>query len=365
VATCVICKRTGDDIAKILSLCKDCILEGSSEALGQSAAAHAASRGGFGLPIEPPRAPEGALCRICVNACRIPDGEVGYCGARENLDGELTGGDAEGAVVGMYHDSLPTNCVADWVCPASGGAGYPRFTDTKDPEYGRANLAVFYKACTFDCLFCQNWHYRRDSITGVKHPPSELAEAAGPTTRCICFFGGDPTAQVEHALAVAREARTLAADRILRICWETNGSVTRSYLDQMAEISLESGGCIKFDLKAFDDSLHRALCGTTNRQTHQNFRYLGEWVARRPDPPFLIASTLLVPGYVDAEQVGKIAALIAGIDPEIPYSLLGFHPDFEMSDLPPTSRRQAEDCAEAAARAGLKRLHIGNWHLLH
>jgi pyruvate formate lyase activating enzyme len=72
----------------------------------------------------------------------------------------------------------------------------------------------------------------------------------------------------------------------------------------------------------------------------------------------------MVPGYVDEEEVGAIARFIAGLDPTIPYSLLAFHPQFKMSDLPVTSCQQAERCKEAAEGAGLKRVRIGNVHLL-
>ena len=132
----------------------------------------------------------------------------------------------------------------------------------------------------------------------------------------------------------------------------------------MAELSVESGGCIKFDLKAWDDSLHRALCGATNRRTLRNFEYVGGWISQRPDPPPLVASTLLVPGYVEADQVEQIARFIARLDPSIPYALLAFHPGFEMSDLPTTSRHQAESCLAAARGVGLSRVRIGNVHLL-
>jgi pyruvate formate lyase activating enzyme len=78
----------------------------------------------------------------------------------------------------------------------------------------------------------------------------------------------------------------------------------------------------------------------------------------------LIASTLLVPGYVDVEEVEQIARFAASLDPSIPYSLLGFHPQFHMDDLPMTSREHARRCEEAARSAGLTRVTIGNAHLL-
>jgi pyruvate formate lyase activating enzyme len=72
----------------------------------------------------------------------------------------------------------------------------------------------------------------------------------------------------------------------------------------------------------------------------------------------------MVPGYIDAREVSSIAGFIAAVNPEIPYSLLGFHPAYRMTDLPPSSRRQARECLEAARRAGLSRVKVGNVHLL-
>jgi pyruvate formate lyase activating enzyme len=134
--------------------------------------------------------------------------------------------------------------------------------------------------------------------------------------------------------------------------------------DQMVELSLQSGGCIKFDLKAWNGNLHRSLTGSSNKQTLQNFRRIATHIPHRPEPPLLIASTLLVPGYVDAQELGKLAAFIASCDPAIPYSLLGFHPHFYMHDLPRTSVGHAEEAAAAAQAEGLRNVRVGNRHLL-
>jgi len=132
----------------------------------------------------------------------------------------------------------------------------------------------------------------------------------------------------------------------------------------MAELSLKSGGCVKFDLKTFDERLNLSLCGITNKRTLENFAYVAKLIDERRNPPLLVASTLLIPGYIDEEEVGKIGEFIASLNPIIPYSLLGFHPHFYMSDLPTTSRSQAEACKEIAEQKGLKNVRIGNLHLL-
>jgi pyruvate formate lyase activating enzyme len=72
----------------------------------------------------------------------------------------------------------------------------------------------------------------------------------------------------------------------------------------------------------------------------------------------------MVPGYIDAQEVGRIAEFIASLSPQIPYSLLAFHPDYKMTDLASTSRKQARQCLDAAKKAGLSRVKVGNMHLL-
>jgi pyruvate formate lyase activating enzyme len=187
----------------------------------------------------------------------------------------------------------------------------------------------------------------------------ELASAADQSTFCVCFFGGDPSSQMPHALSVSRQL----ADKKVRICWETNGMMNPKYLQKAVDYSLRTGGCLKFDLKAWDEKLHIALTGISNKNVLKNFQSAAERSLERTDPPLVIASTLLVPGYVEMEQVSRIAAFIASLNPEIPYSLLGFAPRFYMSDMPFTSAWQAREAEFAAREAGLVNIHLGNAHL--
>ncbi len=127
---------------------------------------------------------------------------------------------------------------------------------------------------------------------------------------------------------------------------------------------MASGGCIKFDLKAWSKELHIALSGVSNKRTLENFRLLAEYVEKRPLPPFLVASTLLVPGYINKEEISRIAAFISSLSQDIPYALLAFHPQFMMNDLPPTSKRHAQECLAEAKAQGLRNVRLGNIHLL-
>jgi len=349
-------------------VCRACIRD-DSEALRVAHEAHATSRARFNLPPTPPRDSDGLLCGGCANDCRIGEGRFGYCGLVANVGGKVVryGGVPQQAILEWYYDPLPTNCVAWWFCPGCTGAGYPKYSYTQGPEVGRLNLAVFYGACSYDCLYCQNWHYRHNaSKLNPKMSAEDLASKATAEVACICFFGGDPSPQMPHALRTSEIALERAAGRILRVCWESNGYMKKEYAHRAAELSLKSGGTIKFDLKAWDERLHVALCSVSNKPTLENFKMIGEsYFEAREEVPLLTASTLLVPGYVEEAEVYSIASFLAGVNPKIPYTLLTFYPSFIMNDLPTTDRKVAYACLEAAKRAGLERVRIGNVHLLH
>ncbi len=348
---CAVCGQTGM-IAEQLGVCLACIRRATPEAAERVAAAHVRARKPFGLPGHPPRSADGAQCKLCVNRCQIGEDEKGYCGSKINRQGRIQ--HLWGAGTGLldwYYDPIPTNCVAAWIC----GARH---------DYGCRNLAVFLRACSFDCLYCQNWHFK----AGRRPRPmtaADLAARANNLTSCICYFGGDPAPQAPYSLLVARLALARRRARPLRICWETNGSENPAVMRTMGRLALVSGGTIKIDLKAIDDRLHQALTGSSNAWTLENIRLLAAMMADAESaPPLLVVSTLLVPGYVDADEVAAIARFLAALNPSVPYALLAFHPQFLMADLPPTSRQHAQACHQAAMAAGLRQARLGNVQLL-
>jgi len=364
MGTCHYCGVSAVTVSDVIGFCADCIRAHFESVGPEIRSVHDHSRRRFGLPEDPPRAADGLSCKLCMHECRIPEGETGFCGLRRVEEGRIRGGRPHEGNLSYYYDPLPTNCVGCFVCPAATGCGYPKYAVKKGPESGYNNLAVFYHACAFNCLYCQNYHFKTKTSSTKKISARQLAHAVKKNTACICYFGGDPTPQILHAIKTSKIAINDAKGQILRICWETNGAMQSPFLDMIAGLSLKSGGCIKFDLKAWDNSIHQALCGVTNNKTIENFRTLAGMTKQRPEPPFLIASTLLVPGYVDEPEVAAIARFISDLNPEIPYSLLAFYPQFYLNDLPTTSRYHALRCKAAAESAGLQRVHVGNLHLL-
>jgi pyruvate formate lyase activating enzyme len=342
----------------------DCLVSHADKIYSDIEGIHRQARQRSGMPGSPGFTEGDAVCDRCANECAPVENTAGWCGVREKRAGGFLGGDPETGRVHYYRDGLPTNCVASTVCPAAKDWGYPRYSTRRGPEYDKYNLAVFYYSCGFNCLFCQNWQYQEGALLQPYTSAGRVVEAVDGDVTCICFFGGDPSPQMPHALAVAKEAIRRRDGDVLRICWETNGSMGSAYLGEVIALSLDTGGIIKFDLKAWSEPLHVALCGASNLQTLLNFKQVAAHVEKRKDYPLLVASTLLVPGYIDAGEVSQIAAFIAACNPEIPYALLAFAPAYKMTDLPTTSRAQAERCEAAALEAGVKQVILQNKHLL-
>lgn len=365
---CKICGAKSKTISSIIGVCVDC-LRRNPDALKIALKTHEKSKSKYGLPSQPPKDKDGLKCSLCANECVIPKNGYGFCGLVRNINGRLIrlAGTPNKAIVEYYYDELPTNCVAEWFCPGCTGRGYPKYALKNGPEYGYYNLAVFYGACNLDCIFCQNWSYRNLTYNLAPTMSAKtLASKVNEKVTCICFFGGDPSPQISHALATAKMALKWAENRnrILRICWETNGLMNSRLLEAATKISLKSGGIVKIDFKAWSPSVYKALTGVDNSKVLENIKIVSKYIDERREVPLLCISTLLVPGYVDEYEVRMISRFIASIDPEIPYSLLAFHPDYLLTDLPPTSRRHAYNCLKIAREEGLKNINIGNIWLL-
>ncbi|MBW1692122.1 MAG: hypothetical protein JRJ70_15520 [Deltaproteobacteria bacterium] len=88
------------------------------------------------------------------------------------------------------------------------------------------------------------------------------------------------------------------------------------------------------DIKAFDEGVHRRLTGCSN-----------EWILQLPQEMrkrgfTLEVLSLVIPGWVEADQIERIAGILKELDPAIPFTILAFSPNIssQMCPLPPFRR---------------------------
>jgi pyruvate-formate lyase-activating enzyme len=172
----------------------------------------------------------------------------------------------------------------------------------------------------------------------------------GPSRNIISFTGGDLACQPEFYAEATRLIKELK--RGLWVLFETNGhGLTPGNLDLLGEAGMDS---FWLDIKAYDDGVHRRLTGSSNE------RVLGlpsEMVERG----FTIeVTTVHIPGWVEADQIGEIAASLARVDPDIPYGIIAFFPEHELRDVPSPDYHQMIEAFEASRDAGLRNVRLGN-----
>ena len=183
----------------------------------------------------------------------------------------------------------------------------------------------FWTRCNLGCRACYTSYEKLDfglfyepiSMIATKpqeSPPtrflslSEVMALLGKldVTRVI-FMGTEPALDPElPALAKALHQRFHCYNIIL-----TNG---------LKLVDLEHIDEVIFSIKAYSDDLHRDYTGKSNKKILNNF------IALYSSGKKLQAETVLIPDYIDALEIERIARFIAGVDRNIPFRIDAYFP---------------------------------------
>ena len=273
-------------------------------------------------------------CFLCNHRCTIRPSKFGVCGMRENIGGTLFT-HAYGEVVAANVDPIE-----------------------KKPLYhflpGTRSFSIATPGCNFKCAFCQNWQISQMSKKERKNLPvyrlsieSAVEQAVSYACKSISYTYTEPTVFFEYAFDVAR----LAKRKGLRNVFVTNGFMTREALD---EIRPYLDAC-NVDLKSFREDFYKKTCKGSLKPVLESIEYMkkiGIWVE---------VTTLVVPGENDSEQeLGQIAEFIARVDPDMPWHVSRFHPDYKFTQQPPTPIQTMQSAVRLGKKAGLRFIYMGN-----
>jgi pyruvate formate lyase activating enzyme len=280
--------------------------------------------------------PEQAVrCYACAHRCLVRQGKRGICQVRFNRDGKLYV--PWGYVAGLNPDPVE-----------------------KKPFYhllpGETALTFGMLGCDFHCDFCQNWlssQVLRDPVSDQsidyirRVTPEQVVQAALRTgAKIIASSYNEPLITSEWAVAIFR----LAVEKGIKCAFVSNGNATPQVLDYLRPYLT----AYKIDLKTMQDKHYRE-CGGVLKNVLDSIKLaheLGLWVE---------VVTLVIPGFNDApEELMDAARFITSISPDIPWHVTAFHPDYKMTDPPPTSAKTLLRAAEIGQEMGLKYVYAGN-----
>jgi len=275
-------------------------------------------------------------CQVCEHFCAIKPGEWGRCGVRQNIDGTL-------------YSTVYAEPVAVHVDPVE---KKPLFHFM--PHHDALSIGTY--GCNFRCPFCQNW--QMSQVRNVDDQRGPLGQKATPealVNTCIknhipviAYTYNEPTVFFEYTYDTAK----LAHEKGIKNVYVSNGYMSRAALDRI-EPYLDG---INVDLKAFTDEFYREQCQARIEPVKRNIAH----IARETDI-WVEITTLLIPGLNDSdEELRAMTRWLADVDPEMPWHVSAFHPDYEMLDRPPTSLPSLARAYEIGKEAGLHFVYVGN-----
>lgn len=273
-------------------------------------------------------------CYLCSHHCRITQGNFGFCGVRQNIEGVLYT-HVYGKPIAMHVDPIE-----------------------KKPLYhflpGSFSFSIAAMGCNFQCGFCQNWEISqarvRDGNDAGREQvqPEEIVRLA-LKNKCgsISYTYTEPTIFFEYALDTAK----LAKEKGLSNNFVTNGFMTKECLE-MIEPYLDAANV---DLKFFRDESYRTVCKGALQPVLNSIRLmlkLNIWVE---------VTTLIIPGENDSqEELRGIAEFIASVDKDIPWHISRFHPDYKFTQYEDTPAETLKKAQKIGYEAGLSYIYVGN-----
>ncbi|NPA10664.1 MAG: AmmeMemoRadiSam system radical SAM enzyme [Epsilonproteobacteria bacterium] len=269
-------------------------------------------------------------CLLCRHHCVLKEGQVGICGVNKNEGGEL-----KNLVYGH-----PSSLNID---PVEKKPLFHFLPSTTTLSFGTVG-------CNFKCPFCQNWqiaHTNEVNESIYVSPEQMVALALEHNTRSISYTYNEPSIFYPYA----RDIGVLAKEKGLKNIFVTNGFESVYEIEDMKNWV----DACNVDLKSFKSEYYKkVLKGRLEDvlDTIKRLKDAGIWQE---------ITTLIVPGDNDSdEELTQIAEFIASVGVEIPWHISRFHPDYKVTNKPPTPPQTLLRAYEIGKKAGLKYVYLGN-----
>jgi len=113
------------------------------------------------------------------------------------------------------------------------------------------------------------------------------------------------------------------------------------------------------DLKSFSDEFYRKVCGGELAPVLETLEYI-----HHETDCWLEITTLLIPGANDGSaEIEALTRWVADkLGPDVPLHFTAFHPDYKMTEVPPTPASTLRRARQIGLAQGLHHVYTGNVH---
>ncbi|MBF0363801.1 MAG: AmmeMemoRadiSam system radical SAM enzyme [Oligoflexia bacterium] len=273
-------------------------------------------------------------CNLCPKECLIDDSQSGDCRIRMNIDGELK------SVVFSHPCAIHMDPIE------------------KKPLFhflpGSKILSIATVGCNLHCLHCQNWEISQanpeESEAYYLSTNDLISLAQKYNTKSIAYTYTEPLAFYEYTL----ESSRIAHQNSFGI---KNVLVTAAYINKkpLQEL-LKFTDAANIDVKAFSERFYRDICKATLKPV------LDALILTKEMGVHVEVTYLIIPTLNDdpLEIKNFIRWFKDNLGVETPLHFSRFHPNYKLTNLPPTPAETLDRARNEALTAGLKYVYIGN-----
>lgn len=274
-------------------------------------------------------------CDTCPRFCKLNEGQQGLCFVRANHGGRI--------VLTSYGRS----------------SGYCIDPIEKKPLNhflpGTPVLSFGTAGCNLACKFCQNWDMSKsremDTLADAATPEKIARVTKVLGCRSVAYTYNDPAIFLEYAIDTAQACH----DHGIR-----SVAVTAGYLCAAPrEEFYRHMDAANVDLKSFSEKFYWKICGGHLQPVLETLEYL-----KHQTHVWFEITTLLIPDEndSDAELEALTQWVVEKLGPDVPLHFTAFHPDWKMTDKPPTAPASLTRARAIALKNGVRYAYTGNVH---
>jgi pyruvate formate lyase activating enzyme len=274
-------------------------------------------------------------CDLCPRLCKLHEGQRGFCFVRARHDGQVvltTYGRSSGFCIDPI-EKKPLNHF---------------LPGTPVLSFGTAG-------CNLGCKFCENWDISKsrefDTLADEASPEAiaEVAHELGCPS--VAFTYNDPVIFHEYAIDVAKACRRLGIKSVAVTAGEVCAEPRAEFYEHMDAANV--------DLKAFTERFYRDVCASHLQPVLDTLVYL-----KHKSNVWLEITTLLIPGENDSDREldAMTRWVVDRLGPDVPLHFTAFHPDWRMTDKPPTPPATLTNARRIARANKVRYAYTGNVH---
>lgn len=272
-------------------------------------------------------------CDLCPRDCRLHEGQRGACFVRER-QGDTMVLSTYGRSSGFCLDPVEKKPLNHFLP-------------------GSSILSFGTAGCNLACKFCQNWDISKsrdmDRLMDSASPLTIARAARHLGAASVAFTYNDPVIFAEYAIDIATECHVENIRTVAVTAGYIHPEPRREFFAAMDAANV--------DLKGFSEDFYVKFCGGHLAPVLDTLTWL-----KHESQTWLEITTLLIPGANDSDA--EITALsqwvVRELGPDVPLHFTAFHPDYKLTDRPPTPLATVQRARRIARAEGLHHVYTGN-----